>query len=460
MYQLLNVSLKGSMITERLEMSTVALDDAYRDDLTKIANRRFFERRLTECLAVPPGTGSTTILLLLDLDRFKAVNDSLGHAVGDSLLCRVSERIESQLSDSDTFARLGGDEFGIILHDRCDVNDLATRIIELVQRTYLIDGLPVNVGVSIGVSVSPADAQERSQLMQCADLALYQAKAVGRNCFVYFKPSMEVRAREKREMEIELRKAVAMRQLEVHYRPQIDVKSEKLFGIEAVLRWKHPRFGLLEAPSFIPLAEETGVIVAVGEWALKAVCREAARWPEDVAVALRVSPLQFESNRFLDAVKQSLATYGIKSQRLELEVTEGILLRDGKTVLSMLERLRSIGVRVAVDSFGTGIASLSQMVGFPLDKIKIASALVEEEGTGIKERAIVRAIAALGASLGISTIVEGVRTAEHLSRIQLDGCSAIQGCLFSEAVPAETLKDRVERLITTSQKTLLVEAQA
>lgn len=439
------------MITELFAPGAPDLEDAYRDDLTKIANRRFFERRLKECLPAASETAASTILLMLDLDRFKAVNDSLGHAVGDSLLCCVTQRVASQLSDSDTFARLGGDEFGIILHDRCDVSDLATRIIELVQRTYLIDGVPVNVGLSIGVAVFPSDAKEPSHLMRCADLALYQAKSAGRNCFAYFEQAMEVKAREKREMEIELRKAVAMRQLEVHYRPQIDIKSQKLLGLEAVLLWKHPKLGILDSNSFIPLAEETGVIIAVGEWALKAVCREASRWPENVVVALKISPLQFESNRFFEAVKQSLATYGIKGHRLELEVTEAILLRDGKIVQTMLERLRSIGIRVAIDSFGTGIASLSQMVDFPLDKIKIARSLVQEETTGIKERAIVRAIAALGASLGISTVVEGVTTPEHLSRIQMDGCSSIQGCLFNEAVSSEMLNSMVNQLITPNR---------
>jgi diguanylate cyclase (GGDEF)-like protein len=443
------------MTTEVFAPAAPGLEDAYRDDLTKIANRRFFERRLKEGLAAASEADATAILLILDLDRFKAVNDSLGHAVGDTLLCRVTERVASQLSDADTFARLGGDEFGVILHGRCDVSDLATRIIELVQRTYLIDGFPVNVGVSIGVAVFPNDAKEPPELMRCADLALYQAKSAGRNCFIHFEPSMEVKAREKREMEIELRKAVAMRQLEIHYRPQIDIKSQKLFGLEAVLLWKHPRRGVLDASSFIPLAEETGVILAVGEWALKAVCREASRWPDDDVVALRVSPLQLESNRFFEAVKQSLATYGIKGRRLELEVTEGILLRDGKIVQTMLERLRSIGIRMAIDSFGTGIASLSQMVDFPLDKIKIARSLVEEKDTGIKERAIVRAIAALGASLGISTVVEGVTTPEHLSRIQMDGCSSIQGCLFSDAVSAEILKSRVEQLTKPNRTTTI-----
>lgn len=423
------------------------LNDADRDDLTKVANRRHFERRLAECVSGSDAAITQRIVLMLDLDRFKAVNDSLGHAAGDALLRLVAERIASQLSDEDTFARLGGDEFGIILHSECDVADLAARIIELVQRTYLIEGSQVNIGVSIGISRFPQDAEDHRMLMRCADLALYHAKANGRNCFATFEPRMEARAKEKRQMEIDLRKAVAMRQLEVHYCPQVDVTTEQLVGLQAILRWNHPKYGLLDAASFMPLAEETGVVVAIGEWMLKAVCRETARWPSDVSIALRVSPLQFESNRFFESVKHALATYSLVGSRLEFEVTESILLHDTNTVTTMLERLRSLGIRVAVDSFGTGIASLSQMVDFPIDKIKIARSLVDEQGTGLKERAIVRAIASLGASLGISTVIEGITTHEHLSRIQLDGCSLIQGCLLSEAVPASQLAGLVDRFL-------------
>ncbi|MGI4827257.1 MAG: putative bifunctional diguanylate cyclase/phosphodiesterase [Janthinobacterium lividum] len=426
---------------------SLELHDADRDDLTKIANRRYFERRLAECVT-GPGTGTAArIVLLLDLDRFKAVNDSLGHAAGDALLRLVSDRIASQLSDEDTFARLGGDEFGIILHSDCDVADLSARIIELVQRAYLIEGSQVNIGVSIGISCFPEDASDHRALMKCADLALYHAKSTGRNCSVLFEPQMETRAKEKRQMEIDLRKAVAMRQLEVNYCPQVDVTTQQLVGLQAVLRWNHPKHGVLDAATFIPLAEETGVILAIGEWMLKAVCREASRWPTNVSIAFRVSPLQFESNRFFDSVKQALATYSLAGSKLEFEVTEGILLHDTNTVTAMLERLRAIGIRVAVDSFGTGIASLSQMVDFPLDKIKIARSLVNEQGTGVKERAIVRAIASLGASLGISTVIEGITTPEHLSRIQLDGCSSIQGCLLSEAVPAAQLAGLVNQFL-------------
>ena len=440
------------------QTQTVVLGDAERDDLTKIANRRHFERRLAESTTVSQAGMASTMVLLLDLDRFKAVNDSLGHAVGDTLLRLVADRIASQLSDEDTFARLGGDEFGIILHSVCDVADLAARIIELVQRTYLIEASQVNIGVSIGIACFPQDAEEHRALMRCADLALYHAKSTGRNCFVNFQPHMEARAREKRQMEIDLRKAVAMRQLQVDYRPQVDVTTQQLVGLQAVLRWNHPKRGLLDAASFIPLAEETGVILSIGEWMLKAVCREAGRWPEEVSIAFRVSPLQFESNRFFDSVKQALATYSLVGSKLEFEVTESILLHDATIVTTMLDRLRSIGIRVAVDSFGTGIASLSQMVDFPLDKIKIARSLVDEHSTGFKERAIVRAIASLGASLGISTVIEGITTPEHLSRIQLDGCSSIQGCLLSEAVPATQLESLVNQFVIAI-KTQSTEAQ-
>lgn len=269
---------------------------------------------------------------------------------------------------------------------------------------------------------------------------------------------MAVKAQEKRELELELRKAIVLRQLELHYHPQIDVTSRRLIGFEAVIHWKHSKRGLPDGAAFLPLAKEIGMIVPIGEWALKAACLEASRWPENVAVAIGISPLQFESQRFVEVVKAALVGRGLPGRKLELEVTEGILLRDGKTVLAALQELRSIGVRVAVDSFGTGIASLSQMVNFPLDKIKIARSLVQESGTGIRERAIVRAVAALGASLGITTMVEGVHTEEHLTRIRMDGCSSIQGYLVSSSVTADRLSALVEDLRTTSPHTNAHEA--
>lgn len=445
-------SAKGNMTTEALQHPTTnqdALDDpSYTDHLTKIGNRRFFEERLNDCLCNPEAPACVTKILLLDLDRFKAVNDSLGHAVGDALLCRVVQRICSVLGSQESFARLGGDEFGILLTSTSDAESMAASLIELVQRTYLIDGIPVTIGVSIGLATAPRDATKRGELMRCADLALYEAKSAGRNRFVRFEPALAVRAEEKRDLEIALRKAVALRQLVLRYRPQMDIGTRSLIGLEAILQWKHPTRGILDAPVFMPLAEEIGMVASIAEWALKTACREASRWPGAVPCALSVSSTLFESEKIVHTVTQALTAAGIEGRQLELEVTEEILLRDGKTVLTTLQRLRSLGVRVSIDSFGTGMASFSQMVDFPIDKIKIAQSLVEETGTGAKERAIVRAIAALGASLGISMIVEGVTTQEHLERIQQDGCSMIQGCLIGLPTNADTLREMLNPELT------------
>lgn len=442
--------MASSTTTLRFEQSNHPQDELHRDHLTRIGNRRFFEARLNERVAVASILSATTTVLILDLDRFKAVNDSLGHAVGDALLCLVVQRASSLLGPDDTFARLGGDEFGMVIESESKVDDLCGNLTELIQRPYLIDGCPVNIGVSIGIASVPKDGRDRATVMHSADLALYKAKASGRNCFVRFEPMMESNAMEKRELEVCLRKALPLRQIVLHYRPQIDVRTRKLLGVEAVLRWRHPTRGVLEAPDFIPLAEEIGVVTAIGEWALKTVCREAARWAQDVTFGLSVSPIFLESKRFYDAVTLALSTSGIKGSQLELEVTEDLLLRDAKAVVAMLECLQNIGVRVAIDSFGTGMASLSQMVEFPLDKIKIARTLVAEGSSGVKERAVFRAIAALGASLGISTVVEGIETAEHLDRIHMDGCSSIQGCLASQTVSAEELHTLVDSFIVQS----------
>jgi diguanylate cyclase (GGDEF)-like protein len=445
------------LIVDNEEFDTDSIDQnagdpLYRDLLTGISNRRHFERCLQAALTSQACAIDHTVLLLLDLDRFKAVNDSLGHAVGDILLRLVAERLTQSLGLGDTLARLGGDEFGIITRSPANAAGLAARLVDLVQRTYLVEGSPINIGVSIGIAQAPRDGADRGQLLRSADLALYQAKATGRSCFLYFDPLMEVRAKERRNLEIALRKAVPLRQLELYYRPLIDIRSNRLVGLESRLRWKHPTRGILESPSFVPLAEEVGVIVPIGEWMLRAACQEAARWPNNVTVSMSVSPLQFETERFLEAVDRALRSTGISGYRLELAVTESILLRDGKSVRSILHRLRALGVKVSLDSFGTGIASLSQMVEFPLDKIRIDRALIEE-GAGPKQRAIVRAIAALGEGLGVSTLVEGVATSEHLSRIQEDGCSSLQGYLSSAAVSPGNLSALIEDLLKTNLTT-------
>ncbi len=423
------------------------LTELLKDHLTGIGNRKYFELKFEESMRVNSSSGLETTVLLLDLDRFKAVNDSLGHAAGDALLCLVTVRMSNLLGAGHTLARLGGDEFGIICGSYDSAKQLAGRLIEVVQRPYLVEGSAVNIGLSIGLAASPLDGDTRSELMKRADLALYEAKAQGRNRFVCFSADMEVQAKELRTLETELRKALLLKQFELQFRPQVDVQTRQLRVLETGIHWRHPRRGLLHADVFMPTAEAIGIVASIGEWILSQACREVAQWPRHVTVAVSLSAAHFNSTRLVGVIEQALERNHISGEQLELEVTEDILLRDGASVRQVLAKLRAMGVKVAIDGFGSGIASLSQMVGFPLDKIKIDRTLVEESHAGVNERAIVRAIAALGEGLGITTLAAGVSTPEHLSRIRLDGCSSVQGYLTSKAVSAADLRSAVETLI-------------
>ncbi len=416
----------------------------YKDRLTGAANRTLFEHKLDVAFEeVNQGTADGVTILSLDLDRFKAVNDTLGHAVGDALLALVGERLRTGLRDTDTLARLGGDEFAIIIQHGLEdhrVGELANRLIDLLQRPYLVDGHIVNVGVSIGIARAPEDGRSRSQLLRSADLALYHSKGAGRGMYHFFASFMEDRAQQRRLLELDLRKALLLKQFELHYQPQIDVEEKRVIGLEGLLRWRHPKRGLLLPAEFLPLAEEIGLAIPIGDWVVKTACRDAATWPETMTVAVNVSPLQFESSGFPDAVERVLKVSGLSGNRLEVEVTEEILLRDSGTVRSTLNALRLLAVRVAMDSFGTGLASLSQVVNFPFDKIKIDRSLINSSGGEGKNRAILRAISALGQSLGIATLAEGVETPEHLAHVRAEGCHSVQGFYYSPAVPASELK--------------------
>ncbi len=311
---------------------------------------------------------------------------------------------------------------------------------------FLIDGNVINVGASIGLASAPQDGATREALLKSADLALYYSKAAGRGTYHFFEPAMQERALARRTLELDLRKALVLRQLELHYQPQIDVETGSVIGLEGLLRWRHPKRGLVPPGDFISLAEELGLAVPIGEWVLKTACREATRWPDSVTVAVNVSPLQFEAGNFAQSVQRALTAAGLSGNRLEIEVTENILLRDGHAVLATLKELRTLGVRVAMDSFGTGVASLSQLVNFPFDKIKIDRSLIALQQTDGRNRAIVRAISALGHSLGISTLAEGVETAEHLAHVRAEGCNSVQGFYYSKAVPSGELAAIVPQL--------------
>ncbi len=376
-------------VTDRRAAEANALERAMRDPLTDLPNRQLFEKRTTVALAeaaagslVESGTGHA--VMLVDLDRFKAVNDTLGHPVGDGLLRLVAKRLRSVSRQLDLVARLGGDEFAMLISPAPEpdhLGRLATRIVDMVGRPYLVDGHLVNVGASVGIAICPQDGKTHDQLMRSADLALYASKKAGRSTWTFFEPAMDACALARRLLEIDLRKALPLREFELHYQPQIDLEQDKVVGFEALVRWRHPERGLVSPADFIPLAEEIGLIVPLGEWVLQEACREAMRWPSHISVAVNVSPHQFSNTtRLIDVIAQALSASGLPGDRLEVEITESVLLRNEDAVLSALHRLRAMQVRVAMDDFGTGYSSLSQLHSFPFDKIKIDRSFVKDRG--------------------------------------------------------------------------------
>ena len=367
----------------------------------------------------------------------------------DALLRLAAERLKASTRKRDIVARIGGDEFAILVQPSPSMEEpkaIAHRILDLVQRTYLIEGQLVNIGTSIGIAQAPEHGRDSATLLRSADLALYHSKMSGRGAYHFFDEQMERRAQARRTSELELRRALALRQLEVFYQPQVNTEIGRLVGFEALLRWRHPERGIIAPGDFLPLAEEIGLISPLGDWVLRTACREAMKWPSDVVIAVNASPLQFDSGNFADSVRRALALSGLPGERLEIEVTEGILLRNDETVVKILHDLRSMKVRIAMDDFGTGYASLSQLARFPFDKIKIDRSLAGFKGDNVKQRAIVRAITALGQSLGICTLAEGVEDADQIARLRQDGCHSVQGYFFGRPMPASQLEELIAQL--------------
>ena len=430
-------------VTDIRQAEASAIERAMCDPLTGLPNRKHFADQVASVLDQHRGnqSGQPVAVMLVDLDRFKAVNDTLGHQIGDHLLRLVAKRLRSVLRGGDLLARLGGDEFALLISPapaEPALFDLARRVVDVVGRAYLIEGHLVTIGASVGLARAPDDCDDQVRLLRNADLALYEAKSRGRGQFVAFRTELDVRALARRSLEIDLRRALAMNEFELHYQPQIDLESDTIVGFEALLRWRHPERGLVSPADFIPLAEEIGFIVPLGEWVLREACRQAARWPHHVSIAVNVSPAQFEdSARLFKAISHSLAASGLAGGRLEIEITESVLFRNESTVLGALSEIHALGVRIAMDDFGTGYSSLSQLHSFPFDKIKIDRSFVTDRGNVGSQNAIIRAITALGVSLGMSTIAEGVETADQLARIRAGGCSSVQGYLFSPPVPIE-----------------------
>jgi diguanylate cyclase (GGDEF)-like protein len=435
-------------VTEQREAEARIAHLARHDALTGLANRNVLRETLTRQLALVD-RGQELAVLCLDLDRFKPVNDTFGHAAGDTLLRGVAERLRSCVRAGDLVARLGGDEFAVV---QCGAPQpgsstaLARRVIQALSQPFQLQQQQAHIGCSVGVAVAPYDGREAEDLLRAADLALYRAKDEGRGTVRYFEPEMDAEARTRRALEADLRQALERRQFVLVFQPQVDLASGLVGGMEALLRWQHPERGLVSPAEFIPLAEDTGLIVPLGAWVLEQACRAALAWPASVRVAVNVSARQFRAGALLQQVALALEASGLPPARLEVEITESVMLHETEHTLDTLRQLRASGVRVALDDFGTGYSSLGYLRRFDFDRIKIDRSFVRDLETDAGSLGIVRAVAAIARSLGIATTVEGVETAGQLRAVRQEGCTEVQGYLFSRPVAPEAVPALIERL--------------
>jgi diguanylate cyclase (GGDEF)-like protein len=430
--------------TERHQAETKIMHMARHDALTNLPNRLLFLEKMEEALAC----GEEFVVLFLDLDRFKNVNDTLGHPVGDALLCAVTKRLQMAVRGMDTVARLGGDEFAIIQvgAQPSDASELAGRIIESISESFHIMEHQVVIGTSVGIAIAPTDGSEPDQLLRNADMALYRAKSDGRGAYHFFQPDMDAQMQARHALELDLRKALIAGEFELHYQPLIELASGRVSGFEALARWNHPERGQIAPDVFIPVAEEIGLIVPLGDWVLKQACRDAATWPGKLSVAVNLSAAQFRNSTLALSVTAALGASGLDAKRLELEITESVLLQDDRTVLDALHQMRGLGVRISMDDFGTGYSSLSYLRSFPFDKIKIDRSFIRELGRKNDCVAIIRAVTRLGNNLGMATTAEGVETEEQLEILRAEGCTQAQGFLFSTPRPAAEVPAMLRKL--------------
>ena len=437
-------------ITDRRRAETKISHMARHDALTNLPNRVLFREHMEESLT-RLRRDERLAVLCLDLDHFKNVNDTLGHPVGDDLLQTVADRLRGCIREGDGVARLGGDEFAVVqigCDQPAEATQLAARIIDVLSVPYDLKNHHVVIGASIGVAVTPTDGSDPDQLLKNADLALYRAKGDGRGTYRFFEPGMDARAQARRVLETDLRTALKEGEFELYYQPIIQLGTDEITTFEALLRWNHPHRGMIPPLDFIPVAEASGLIVPLGTWVLRKACAEAASWSKPVRVAVNLSPMQFKSRDLAQTIFAAIAVSGLAPERLELEITESALLQDTEETLATLHQLRSFGVRISMDDFGTGYSSLSYLRSFPFDKIKIDQSFIHELSTRDDCQAIVRAVTALGSSLGISTTAEGVETHEQLRLLRLEGCTEVQGYLFSPPRPAS----EVERLLSAKSQ--------
>jgi diguanylate cyclase (GGDEF)-like protein/PAS domain S-box-containing protein len=413
---------------------------AHHDALTGLANRAALIQKIEEAAARLRRRDEPFTVLLLDLDRFKEVNDTLGHPAGDTLLTEVATRLRSLLRETDVLARLGGDEFAVIqtgeTNQREAARALAERILEMLGRPFSIEGGDISIGTSIGIALAPEHETGSDELLKMADLALYRTKSTGRNGYCFFDPEMSEVASARQEIETDLRRAITQNELVLHYQPILDAKTRRVCSVEALVRWQHPAKGLLYPDLFIPLAEETGLITQLGEWVLRKACAEAAAWPAEVKVAVNLSLVQFRKTKLADMVMRALADTGLRPERLELEITETALIESAAECLPALRQFKTLGITIVLDDFGTGYSSLSQLAMFPFDRIKIDKSFTQNLTKRSECAAIISATLTLAQSLDIATTAEGVETADQYRLLRLAGVTSVQGYLFKRPGPA------------------------
>jgi diguanylate cyclase (GGDEF)-like protein len=440
-------------VTERRKAEARVAHMAQHDALTDLPNRVLFRERMTTGLSWVTTQGAEMAVLCLDLDNFKAVNDRLGHAIGDQLLRWVADRLRDCVGATDTVARLGGDEFAVL---QCgpqpqSAEFLARKLVEIIGHPPPFDNQLIHSGVSIGIAVAPTDGLDAEQLMKCADLALYQAKAKGRGAHEFFRSEMEAHARSRHLLESDMRGALEAGEFHLAYQPQIRLDTGELTGFEALLRWNSGARGNVSPAEFIPVAEETGQIVPLGEWVLRTACLTAAKWPDFVKIAVNLSPVQFRARGLVAMVTSALAAAGLNPKRLELEITENALMEENEATIAILHQLRALGVSVSMDDFGVGYSSLGYLRKFPFDKIKIDRSFVGALGDNSESAAIVRTIATLGSNLGVETTAEGIETAEQLKLVREAGCTTAQGFFFSRPRPAADVFEIIAKMNPASE---------
>jgi diguanylate cyclase (GGDEF)-like protein len=445
-------SSEASLAQKSRQLAHLARHDA----LTGLANRTLFMEKAGEALARMQREGSAFTVLMLDLDRFKTVNDSFGHPVGDALLKEIARRLRASTRQSDCVARFGGDEFAVLQVPQGDQEAgaiaLSNRIRTALTEPCVLDGHKIVLETSIGIALAPQDGSDADELIKHADLALYRAKAAGRNHYCFFDAAMETQARERRELEDDMRRAIAGGEFELHYQVIVDLISRKCRGAEALVRWRHPQRGVIGPAQFIPLAEESSLIVPLGEWILRRACADAVKWPSHLTVGVNLSPAQFKHGDLLEMLKSTLRETGLAPHRLVLEITETVLLENNAHNLALLRDIRKLGVAVALDDFGTGYSSMTYLQRFPFDRIKIDQSFIQNMTHYAVDAAIVCAIAGLGRSLDIPTVGEGVETVEQLVALRAAGCNLAQGYLFNHPVPLAELTFEVPEALLQDPK--------